>query len=563
MTRIADDAVDRFRPLFERLAACLIELDPEGVVTRAEGDIARHFGCKSADLVGQPFRDLILRQDMGLWDLVVFRMLKGRRVGPVPIRVKKGEGLESGVELVAARLDNGAVQLGLNAYQGHLGATMAPPPQIANEEAVEATPAHFTVLAKRLQEYGETIDVGSAEALLSLVGMEPGKDASPERAAKQLWALHKLLSDTVQEVENLGQKKRQKKAVAPLPTLEEGRASEEQVRRADDNMREVANSLRSERGKILGTGGCLTIAGYDGLSEKDIVRAAGYAVRKSTAANRLHSMEKLAGTVEEQVKEAKARLKRFRTMVIQERFDIAVQPIIHLSTNAVHHHEALVRFDKEDYPGSPQEMIRFAEEIGMIQDFDVAMTMKVVSLIRRLRRIGIDFKVAVNLSGRSVQSPIFLRNFFHILEDCSDVRKNLSFELTESSRISDVFGVNRSLQRLRKLGHSVALDDFGAGASGLEYLQCLDVDVVKIDQQYVARALDDHEDRAFLHSLIDLCRTRDIDTVGEGVETEEGREMLISLGVTYAQGYLFGRPTPIKDALTARVGADKAESVTA
>ncbi len=124
----------------------------------------------------------------------------------------------------------------------------------------------------------------------------------------------------------------------------------------------------------------------------------------------------------------------------------------------------------------------------------------------------------------------------------SDIRNNLIFEVTESSKISNLEAVNNVLKVIRKAGHHICLDDFGAGAAGFQYLKVLEIDTVKIDGIYIREALQDPHTKSLLESMAKLCKDINVDTIGEWVETKEQWNFLKSIGVDYGQGYLFGKP---------------------
>ena len=218
------------------------------------------------------------------------------------------------------------------------------------------------------------------------------------------------------------------------------------------------------------------------------------------------------------------------------------QPIVDIRTRALHHHEALARFPSEGADASPYAMITFAEEAGVIGDFDIAMCKKVIATINAGRKTGKVVHAAVNLSGKSLASPMFVQELLGILRECRPIRNHLMFEVTESSRIDDLESANNVLRELHKLGHHVCLDDFGAGAAAFQYLRALEVDFVKIDGIYVREALTTPNGKIFLTSMAALCKELKIQTIGEFVETEEVARFLSQVGVTYGQGYLFGRP---------------------
>src|SRR3546814_8686804 len=133
-----------------------------------------------------------------------------------------------------------------------------------------------------------------------------------------------------------------------------------------------------------------------------------------------------------------------------------------------------------------------------------------------------------------------------ILAPDPELRKQLIFEITESTQITNLVHAAAAVRQLRDDGHSVCLDDFGAGAASFPYLQALDVDYVKIDGAYV-KALQTKEyerDRAILKGMVWLCKELGIGTVAEMVEPEDQAGLLRDFGIDYGQGYLFGRPEP-------------------
>lgn len=238
--------------------------------------------------------------------------------------------------------------------------------------------------------------------------------------------------------------------------------------------------------------------------------------------------------------ETVARLRVFKDLTSSNAFDVAFQPIVDLKTRTVHHYEALVRFRE---PGAaPFESIAFAEEMGVIGDFDLAMCRKVISRIQNAAAAGDELHVAVNLSGRSLETKGFIGDLERLLALSKGIKGRLIFEITESSKIEDLTATNAALTRLRDAGYPVCLDDFGAGATAYQYLRELDVDYVKIDGIYVREALTTPNGKAFLKSMTTLCHELGIFTVGEMVETEAEAKLLLEAGVLYGQGYLFGKP---------------------
>ncbi|MFT5540251.1 MAG: EAL domain-containing protein (putative c-di-GMP-specific phosphodiesterase class I) [Alphaproteobacteria bacterium] len=153
------------------------------------------------------------------------------------------------------------------------------------------------------------------------------------------------------------------------------------------------------------------------------------------------------------------------------------------------------------------------------------------------------YKVAVNLSGTSIASKPFVMKLHKLLAQYAGFAGSLIFEITESAKIRDLEKVNATVQSLRRAGHKVCLDDFGAGAAAFQYLRDLEVDVVKIDGAYVKGALKTEKGMAFLRAMAGLCNDLGITTIAEMVEDQQSRQFLRDCGVGYGQGYLFGRPS--------------------
>ncbi len=281
-----------------------------------------------------------------------------------------------------------------------------------------------------------------------------------------------------------------------------------------------------------------------GISEADTVKAVVYAADHFCAAPAGDfAIETLSTSLYSMAGEVVHRTSELKALVSSANFNMAFQPIVDLTTRLPHHFEALVRFDTLGNNVPTYEAITFAEQTGMICDFDLAMCEKVVKWLDKAGRKGQQYMVAVNLSGSSISSPRFVDALHALLRKKSNLRHRILFEITESARITELEAVNRSVQSLREAGHMICLDDFGAGAAAFQYLRALDIDVVKIDGGYVRNALSTDKGTAFLKAMAGMCNDLGIVTVAEWVEDEECLGFLRECGVDYGQGYLFGRPS--------------------
>ena len=125
--------------------------------------------------------------------------------------------------------------------------------------------------------------------------------------------------------------------------------------------------------------------------------------------------------------------------------------------------------------------------------------------------------------------------------------ENLEIEVTESVLLDKDAGYLQALNQLRSIGVTIALDDFGTGYSSFGYLKQFAFDKLKIDRSFTGDVAKPGICLAIISAIIGLSRGLQIETTAEGVETEEQLQILRAGGVTYAQGYLFGKAVPISE----------------
>jgi len=218
------------------------------------------------------------------------------------------------------------------------------------------------------------------------------------------------------------------------------------------------------------------------------------------------------------------------------RFQLVFQPVVGLKTGALHHHEVLVRFGDQR---SPFPTIRMAEEMELIEALDGAVLEETLAVLKRKPALSL----AVNVSGRSLMSEGYVARAIGLIAAAPDVRGRLLFELTESAAVEDLGMADRHIQALRQAGCEVCLDDFGAGAASLAYLQQLTLDILKIDGRYIRDLQHGGREATFVRHLVNMCGELGVRTLAEMVETPEAEEAVRLAGVDFAQGWLYGRAT--------------------
>jgi EAL domain-containing protein (putative c-di-GMP-specific phosphodiesterase class I) len=242
-------------------------------------------------------------------------------------------------------------------------------------------------------------------------------------------------------------------------------------------------------------------------------------------------------------KEGAERVQNFRKIVAAGAFDPAFHPIVDVKSGKIHYYEALVRFRGKAKDASPFREITFAEESGLIHEFDMMMAKKVIAWLSKKPRNSDAYNVAVNVSGNSIDNDMYLDQLDKLLKENDWTKGKMSFEITESARMSDLDTANNFIQRLRGAGYEVCLDDFGAGSASFQYLSTLDVDIVKLDGSAVKNAEKSKKGRAFLSALTELCRRLGVETVGEMIDSPQTLAFVRDCNVDYVQGFLFGKPS--------------------
>jgi diguanylate cyclase (GGDEF)-like protein len=239
-----------------------------------------------------------------------------------------------------------------------------------------------------------------------------------------------------------------------------------------------------------------------------------------------------------------------RRAVAQNEFTLNFQPVVDLSTGAMHAVEALLRWTPPgEKPVPPNAFIPAAEATGLIVPIgEWVLDQACAEAKRWYDTHGVS--VTVNVSGRQLRDSGFERLVVGTLRRYGLPPEALILEITETVLVTattdDANTVIRQLQALREIGVRVAIDDFGTGYSSLAYLRSLPVDVLKIDRAFTSSdhtaSTSDLQDWAFTKAILDLSASLDLQTVAEGVETAEQALLLRRMNCPFAQGYHFCRP---------------------
>jgi diguanylate cyclase (GGDEF)-like protein/PAS domain S-box-containing protein len=247
-----------------------------------------------------------------------------------------------------------------------------------------------------------------------------------------------------------------------------------------------------------------------------------------------------------------------REAIWREEIEVFYQPVFELSTGRAKSVEALARWrHKTRGLISPAEFIPVAEEGGLIVELGNLVLAKAC---RQAVTLPNDIKVAVNLSALQFASGNLVESVMFALADSGLAETRLELEITESVFLADSQENLKTLERLRRLGVSIALDDFGVGYSSLSYLTAFPFNKVKIDKCFIDR-LGRSETLAVLGSIVQLAKTLNLSVVAEGVETYEQVEKIRSLGIALGQGYFFSKPVPSGELLLQTLSESERQAV--
>ncbi len=231
-----------------------------------------------------------------------------------------------------------------------------------------------------------------------------------------------------------------------------------------------------------------------------------------------------------------ARCKACRSEVVVPEFTMAFQPIVDIDTATVYAFEALVRAPQG---GSAHEVLSLITEENRYA-FDQSCRVKAITLAARLRMNAL---LSINFLPNAVYQPAAcLAKTFEAAERARFPLHHLIFEVTENEPARDVDHLQAIFNEYKRHGMITAIDDFGAGHSGLNMLADFQPDLIKIDMALTRAVNTDPVRYQIARAVIDLCARLHISVIAEGVETLEEAVTLRELGVRLMQGYLFARP---------------------
>ena len=508
-------------------ADLLVETDGDGIIRAASGAAQAVLAATVQELIGRNLSAFVALHDQPLVRRLLQRVRDFGRIDPAAIDLLRADGPRTRALLGACRLPSweGSVFISVTLLPGGLIASAPPRDQTTGLLTHEA-------LQQAAQRAAGDAENGQALKLLRLDGLSGAiRQLSPDRSAMLMQEIGAALRASSLGGDAAGRLAEDMFGIVAKPLAH----ADSDAHLAAD-LRAAFRHFGVPEGQVVSRMASIDLS-LGSLSGKDAGRALTYAMNSFVSSlGKDFSITSLHTGLSAAIGEAVSRFADTRAVIVEEKFRLVFQPVVSLPARTVHHFEALSRF-----PDRPDtfEMVGFMENVGLVSELDLAVCRQAIQHLERTPGI----RLAINLSGRSVQNEAFRATLRTIVEPVVTLRDRLLFELTESAAVEQLEQAASFLGWLRQLGHKVCLDDFGAGAAAYSYLRRFDVDYVKIDGPFMQAAVDNPRERALIRSICRLCKEIGCEVIGEMIEDERTAAAAAELGVGYGQGWLFGRPT--------------------
>jgi len=237
-----------------------------------------------------------------------------------------------------------------------------------------------------------------------------------------------------------------------------------------------------------------------------------------------------------------------RKALDRQEFLLHFQPQVEISSGMISGMEALLRWNHSELGMvPPMDFIPLAEETGLIVSIGDWVLSTACKQAKLLEKMGIETRVAVNISSLQFRRESLVRTVTHALEASGLDPSYLELEVTESSIMKNMEASARILAELKEMGLRIAIDDFGTGYSSLSYLKRFPLDVLKIDASFIREIPLDQDNAAISTAIIAMAHSLNLKVVAEGVETLEQLSFLRKQGCDDVQGFLLSPAVPLDD----------------
>ena len=241
-------------------------------------------------------------------------------------------------------------------------------------------------------------------------------------------------------------------------------------------------------------------------------------------------------------------ISELRAALEKKHFELYYQPIINMKTGAVSHAEALLRWRRTSGElALPSSFIQIAEESGLIVEIGDWVWNEAIAFLGSLKT-GPQFTLAINVAASQFNSNQHsAASWLEVLHRYQVSPASVTLEITERMMLNQSYRVMRKIAMLQESGCKFSVDDFGTGYSSLASLKSFNFDYIKIDADFIKPLTPGGQDAALVFAMISMAKGLGLESIAEGVETEEQAQILAAMSCTHAQGYLYSKPMPAQE----------------
>ena len=231
----------------------------------------------------------------------------------------------------------------------------------------------------------------------------------------------------------------------------------------------------------------------------------------------------------------------FFTLLQEKKIETLLQPIVSLRDGSIYGFEALSRGPKESPFHFPATLFDYAEQYKATWDLESLCRKKA---LEKAGTLELESKLFINVSPKIIQDPKFSKGFTkEYLASVSLNSQNIIFEITEKEAAQNISNFTKILSNYQDQHYKIAIDDAGAGYSGLNLISDLKPDFIKLDMKLIRNIHKDVTKQSLVKSMGEFCSLTNTRLIAEGIETKDELVKLIELGVHYGQGYFIQRPS--------------------
>lgn len=547
-------AAKRLRAVFDAVPDSVVIIDPKGMVSSVNAAAARTFRLREASLMEHPLWDLFAWDDSprpANFEAFLATTLKGRYGEAIDIVCRPADGPAFHAEMTVSEAKEGRHALHVAVIRDVSArreseqrilelATLDPLTGLSNRR-------HFQ---DRLEEAVMTADrTGAGVALLSL-------DLDRFKAVNDGFG-HPIGDKLLNHVAEI--------------LKAESRGSDTVARMGGDEFTVIMPGLRIDRDAaivaeriiarlaesvvldrcLIKTGTSIGISVYprDADDAETLVSTSDMALYRAKSAGR-GRFKFFDSDLDESVREEQMLENDLRLAVVRGEFEVHFQSQHVVGGDVPVALEALVRW-RHPTKGllPPARFIPLAEKKGLIGEITKIVLEEACHRGATLvhgRLAGV--RIAVNISPQELRDESFVELVRDILRKTAIPPERLELEITENIMMPDMRRARDVLAEVAKLGVAIAIDDFGSGFTSLTYIQQFPVSRLKIDKSFIDHICDDENDFRLASAIVNLGRSLNLRVLAEGVETQGQLDRLRDAGCQEAQGFLFGRPTPLEAA---------------